>query len=164
MDFPSKPNSLCIIFFFFFFLFFFCSSAPVALVPVCIFWVYIISFSFSFVKALDRVIEEARRQGIRLILSLANNLDAYGGKSQYVKWAWEEGVGMSASNDSFFFDPSIKSYFKSYLKVNQLISHLFVHSFFCFLMNGFGHNKRIASLPTLLSFLGTKSNIYSVCT
>jgi endo-1,4-beta-mannosidase len=80
------------------------------------------------------VIEEAKRHGIRLILSLANNLDAYGGKSQYVKWAWEEGIGMSVSNDSFFFDPSIKSYFKSYLKVNQLISHLFVHFSLLFLI------------------------------
>ncbi|KAJ4821204.1 hypothetical protein LUZ62_033770 [Rhynchospora pubera] len=67
-------------------------------------------------QALDRVIAEAGRHGIRLILSLANNLDAYGGKSQYVKWAWEDGVGLSSSNDSFFFDPSIKRYFKSYLK------------------------------------------------
>ncbi|KAJ3670986.1 hypothetical protein LUZ60_008412 [Juncus effusus] len=67
-------------------------------------------------QALDRVIEEAKRNGIRLILSLANNLDAYGGKRQYVKWAWDEGIGLSASNDSFFFDPSIKNYFKLYLK------------------------------------------------
>ncbi|URE04009.1 Cellulase (glycosyl hydrolase family 5) [Musa troglodytarum] len=67
-------------------------------------------------KALDWVIEEAKRHGIRLLLSLANNLEAYGGKTQYVKWAWEEGIGLSSSNDSFFFDPSIRSYFKTYLK------------------------------------------------
>lgn len=92
---------------------------------------YLLFFNLGIVKALDRVLDEARRNGIRLILSLANNLDAYGGKSQYVKWAWEEGVGVSASNDSFFFDPSIRSYFKSYLKVNQFNSFcLFVFSFF----------------------------------
>ncbi|XXG90373.1 hypothetical protein AAC387_Pa12g2155 [Persea americana] len=67
-------------------------------------------------KALDRVIAEARRHGVRLILSLVNNLRPMGGKSQYVKWAWEEGVGLSSSNDSFFFDPSIRRYFKNYLK------------------------------------------------
>ncbi|RRT36295.1 hypothetical protein B296_00053889 [Ensete ventricosum] len=67
-------------------------------------------------QALDRVIVEAKRHGIRLLLSLANNLEAYGGKTQYVKWAWEEGIGLSSSNDSFFFDPSIRSYFKTYLK------------------------------------------------
>ncbi|KAK9689878.1 hypothetical protein RND81_09G087700 [Saponaria officinalis] len=67
-------------------------------------------------QALDYVIAEARRNGVRLILSLVNNLHAYGGKAQYVKWAWEEGVGISSSNDSFFFDPSIQTYFKNYIK------------------------------------------------
>lgn len=66
-------------------------------------------------KALDHVIAEARRHGIRLLLSLVNNLQAYGGKTQYVKWAWQDGVGLSSSNDSFFFDPSIRRYFKNYV-------------------------------------------------
>jgi hypothetical protein len=71
------------------------------------------------------VVVEAGRHGVRLILSLANslslanNLEAYGGKTQYVRWAWEEGVGMSASNDSFFYDPAIRDYFKVYLKVSS---------------------------------------------
>lgn len=60
---------------------------------------------------------EARRHGIRLLLSLVNNLQHYGGKTQYVKWAWDEGIGLSSSNDSFFFDPAIRKYFKIYLKV-----------------------------------------------
>ncbi|CAN4103321.1 unnamed protein product [Withania somnifera] len=67
-------------------------------------------------RALDHVIAEARRNGIRLILSLVNNLQAYGGKTQYVKWAWEKGVALSSSNDSFFYDPSIRRYFKAYVK------------------------------------------------
>lgn len=66
-------------------------------------------------KALDHVIAEARQHGLRLLFSLVNNLQAYGGKTQYVKWAWEEGIGLSASNDSFFFDPSIRKYFKNYI-------------------------------------------------
>ena len=70
-------------------------------------------------QALDRVLVEAARHGVRLILSLANNLEAYGGKTQYVRWAWEEGVGLSASNDSFFYDPAIRDYFKVYLKVSS---------------------------------------------
>nr|DAD20943.1 TPA_asm: hypothetical protein HUJ06_022406 [Nelumbo nucifera] len=73
-------------------------------------------FNERVFKALDGVIAEARQHGIRLILSLVNNLQAYGGKTQYVKWAWEEGVALSSSNDSFFFDPSIRSYFKNYVK------------------------------------------------
>ncbi|KAF5950169.1 hypothetical protein HYC85_012162 [Camellia sinensis] len=67
-------------------------------------------------KALDHVIAEARHHGVRLLLSLVNNLQAYGGKTQYVKWAWEEGIGLSSSNDSFFFDPSIRHYFKNHVK------------------------------------------------
>nr|GLL22897.1 mannan endo-1,4-beta-mannosidase 2-like isoform X2 [Ipomoea trifida] len=67
-------------------------------------------------RALDHVLAEARQNGIRLILCLVNNLQAYGGKTQYVKWAWEEGVGLSSSNDSFFYDPTIRYYFKNYVK------------------------------------------------
>lgn len=63
------------------------------------------------------MIAEARKHEVRLLLSLVNNLQAYGGKEQYVKWAWQEGVGLSSSNDSFFFDPSIRKYFKNYLTV-----------------------------------------------
>ncbi|KAI4333958.1 hypothetical protein L6164_018704 [Bauhinia variegata] len=74
-------------------------------------------FNEQVFKALDHVIAEARQHGIRLLLSLVNNLQAYGGKTQYVKWAWEEGIGLSSSNDSFFFDPSIRSYFKNYVKI-----------------------------------------------
>ncbi|KAJ8568958.1 hypothetical protein K7X08_032695 [Anisodus acutangulus] len=73
-------------------------------------------FDEKVFRALDHVIAEARRNGIRLILSLVNNLQAYGGKTRYVKWAWEEGVALSSSNDSFFYDPSIRRYFKSYVK------------------------------------------------
>ncbi|CAN1231169.1 Mannan endo-1,4-beta-mannosidase 2 [Linum perenne] len=69
-----------------------------------------------FRQALDHVIAEARTHKVRLILSLVNNLKAYGGKDRYVRWAWEEGIGLSASNDSFFYDPSIKKYFKHYLQ------------------------------------------------
>lgn len=66
---------------------------------------------------MDYVIAEARKSGVRLMLSLVNNLKAYGGKTQYVKWAWQEGIGISSSNDSFFYDPSIQTYFKNYIKV-----------------------------------------------
>ncbi|KAK8938953.1 Mannan endo-1,4-beta-mannosidase 2 [Platanthera zijinensis] len=73
-------------------------------------------FDETVFKALDRVVMEARRHRIRLLLSLANDWKDYGGKVQYVKWAWEAGVGLSSSNDSFFFDQSIRSYFKNYIK------------------------------------------------
>ncbi|MGV7428840.1 hypothetical protein PJI19_29255, partial [Mycobacterium kansasii] len=45
-----------------------------------------------------------------------NNLHAYGGKTQYVQWAWNEGLGLSSSNDSFFYDPTTQNYFKNFVK------------------------------------------------
>ncbi|XP_042401377.1 mannan endo-1,4-beta-mannosidase 2-like [Zingiber officinale] len=73
-------------------------------------------FDEKVFRALDWVIVEAQRHGVRLLLSLVNNLENYGGKTQYVKWAWEEGLGSSSYDDSFFSDPSVRSYFKTYLK------------------------------------------------
>ncbi|XP_051125622.1 mannan endo-1,4-beta-mannosidase 2-like [Andrographis paniculata] len=73
-------------------------------------------FNERVFRALDHVIAEARLHGVRLLLCLVNNLQAYGGKTQYVKWAWEEGVALSSSNDSFFYDPSVRRYFKNYVK------------------------------------------------
>ncbi|CAM8979541.1 unnamed protein product [Rhodiola kirilowii] len=67
-------------------------------------------------KGLDYVIVEARRQKVRLILSLVNNLDAFGGKDQYVRWAQEAGKDVSYSADSFFSDSTIKHYYKAYIK------------------------------------------------
>ncbi|XP_074276104.1 mannan endo-1,4-beta-mannosidase 2-like [Silene latifolia] len=67
-------------------------------------------------QALDYVISEARNNGVRVILSLVNNLHAYGGKTQYVQWAWDEGLGISSSNDSFFYDPTTQGYFKHFVK------------------------------------------------
>ena len=85
-----------------------------------------VSIGPSWWQALDHVIAESRQHGIRLLLSLVNNLQAYGGKTQYVKWAWQDGVGLSSSNDSFFYDPSIRIYFKNYLKVHSLFINEFV--------------------------------------
>ncbi|KAL3850921.1 hypothetical protein ACJIZ3_012803 [Penstemon smallii] len=73
-------------------------------------------FNERVFKALDYVLVEARRHRIRLILSLVNNLNAYGGKAQYVSWAEEAGINVSSSTDSFFSDPTIKGYYKSYVK------------------------------------------------
>lgn len=67
-------------------------------------------------QALDFVISEAKRNKIRLILSLVNNWDAYGGKAQYVTWGRNAGLNLP-SNDAFFSDPTLKNHFKSYIKV-----------------------------------------------
>jgi len=66
---------------------------------------------------LDYVIYEARRNHIRLILCLVNNLDNFGGKAQYVQWAQAAGANVMNSTDSFFSHPTIRRYYKEYVKV-----------------------------------------------
>ncbi|KAL2923971.1 Mannan endo-1 4-beta-mannosidase 6 [Bienertia sinuspersici] len=41
---------------------------------------------FHFIIGLDFVVGEAKKYDIRLILSLVNNWNDYGGKAQYIKW------------------------------------------------------------------------------
>lgn len=67
---------------------------------------------------------EARKYRIRLILSLINNWDSYGGKAQYVKWAGDDAaadggrLNITASvDDDFFSDQTVKVYFKNHVKV-----------------------------------------------
>lgn len=79
---------------------------------------YVIAQTF---QGLDYVIVEARRHRIRLILSLVNNLNAFGGKAQYVRWAKEAGINVSSSSDSFFSNTVIKKYYKDYVKVGDAL-------------------------------------------
>ncbi|XP_024543992.1 mannan endo-1,4-beta-mannosidase 1 [Selaginella moellendorffii] len=72
-------------------------------------------YSEQSLQALDFVIAEARSQGVRLLLSLSDNYDSLGGKSQYVKWARQAGIACS-SDDAFFSEPTIKSYFRNYIQ------------------------------------------------
>lgn len=65
-------------------------------------------------KALDFVISEARKYKIRLILSLINNWDSYGGKPQYVKWGKDAGLNVT-SDDEFFSHPTLRSYYKAHV-------------------------------------------------
>ncbi|KAJ7543167.1 hypothetical protein O6H91_09G027700 [Diphasiastrum complanatum] len=67
-------------------------------------------------QALDYVLVEARRNRVRLLLSLANNLDAFGGKGQYVRWAHDAGVDVGTSNDTFFSNPHVMKYYKAHIK------------------------------------------------
>lgn len=83
-------------------------------------------FCFGFLKGLDFVIAEARRYGIKLILSLANNYDSFGGKKQYVNWARNQGQYLT-SDDDFFRNPVVKGYYKNHIKVNKR------HTFFNYL-------------------------------
>lgn len=75
----------------------------------------LIIFLFKL-QALDFVISEAKKFKIRLILSLVNNWEAYGGKSQYVKWGKAAGLNLT-SDDDFFSHPTLKGYYKAHVKV-----------------------------------------------
>ncbi|KAK1362350.1 Mannan endo-1,4-beta-mannosidase [Heracleum sosnowskyi] len=66
-------------------------------------------------QGLDFVIYEARRRGIKLILSLVNNHGDFGGKAQYVKWAREQGQNIS-SDDDFYTNSVVKEFYRNHIK------------------------------------------------
>jgi mannan endo-1,4-beta-mannosidase len=66
---------------------------------------------------LDFVLAEARKYGIKVILSLVNNYDNFGGKKQYVEWARSQGQSIN-SEDDFFTNSVVKGYYKNHIKVN----------------------------------------------
>ncbi|KAL9327802.1 hypothetical protein ACSQ67_002805 [Phaseolus vulgaris] len=64
---------------------------------------------------LDFVISEARKYGIKLILSLVNNYENFGGKKQYVNWARSQGQYLT-SDDDFFRSPVVKGYYMNHVR------------------------------------------------
>ncbi|RDY09349.1 Mannan endo-1,4-beta-mannosidase 7 [Mucuna pruriens] len=64
---------------------------------------------------LDFVISEARKYGIKVILSLVNNYENFGGKKQYVNWARSHGQYLT-SDDDFFRSPAVKGYYMNHVK------------------------------------------------
>ncbi|AES61540.2 mannan endo-1,4-beta-mannosidase-like protein [Medicago truncatula] len=67
-------------------------------------------------QGLDFVISEASKYGVKLILSLANNWNNFGGKNKYVQWAREHGHNIK-NDDDFFTHPLVKQYYKNHVKV-----------------------------------------------
>lgn len=87
-------------------------------------WSVIWFSSFVFLislKGLDFVVSEAKRYGIKLVLSFANNYDQFGGKKQYVNWARNEGQSIG-SDDDFFTNSVVKEYYKNHIKVSLCFS------------------------------------------
>ncbi|KAM0940757.1 putative mannan endo-1,4-beta-mannosidase [Dioscorea sansibarensis] len=66
-------------------------------------------------QSLDFVVSEAKRYGIRLILTMANNFKDFGGKAQYVQWAKDAGQWVSGEDD-FFTNTMVKNYYKNHIK------------------------------------------------
>ena len=72
-------------------------------------------------QGLDFVVAEARKHGIRLILSLINNYDNLGGKAQYVNWARIAGHEIP-DDDAFFTHPLVKLFYKNNAEALTLLS------------------------------------------
>ncbi|KAL7118361.1 hypothetical protein ACP275_03G131600 [Erythranthe tilingii] len=67
-------------------------------------------------QALDFVVSEARKYKIRLIMSLSNNYQDFGGRAQYVNWARNAGVQLtSAGDDDFYTNQAVKGYYKNHV-------------------------------------------------
>jgi hypothetical protein len=75
-------------------------------------------------EQLDRVVAEAGRRELRLILPLVNNWDEYGGMGQYVRWLEERGeykqsrrcVSASEIHDQFYTHPVIKAWYRDHVR------------------------------------------------
>uniref|UniRef100_A0A7N0U9L9 mannan endo-1,4-beta-mannosidase n=1 Tax=Kalanchoe fedtschenkoi TaxID=63787 RepID=A0A7N0U9L9_KALFE len=66
-------------------------------------------------QALDFVVSEAKKNGVRLILSFVNNYNDFGGRPQYVSWARSAGAPVS-TDDDFYTHPVTKSYYKNHVQ------------------------------------------------
>lgn len=58
---------------------------------------------------LDYVIDKAGKIGLKLVIPLVNNWNAFGGIDQYVRWA------NGQYHDQFFTDPAIRGWFKDWI-------------------------------------------------
>ena len=70
---------------------------------------------------MDFVISEAKKYDIKLVLSLVNNYENFGGKKQYVDWAKGQGQSVT-SEDDFFTNSVVKGYYKNHIKVYYTVT------------------------------------------
>ncbi|XP_023642272.1 mannan endo-1,4-beta-mannosidase 3 isoform X2 [Capsella rubella] len=64
---------------------------------------------------------EAKRLGLKMIITFVNNYSDFGGRKQYVDWAKTSGQNVS-SDDDFYTNPLVKQYYKNHVMtmVNRL--------------------------------------------
>ena len=74
------------------------------------------------------MIAEARKYGMKLVLSLVDNYENFGGKKQYVEWARSQGGQSIYSEDDFFTNPVVKGYYKNHIKASIFILFSFEYS------------------------------------
>lgn len=73
------------------------------------------NYNEQMFQGMDFVVAEARRFGIKLIMSLVNNYENFGGKKQYVNWARSRGQYLN-SDDDFFRNPVVKGFYKNHIR------------------------------------------------
>ncbi|XP_050267496.1 mannan endo-1,4-beta-mannosidase 7-like [Quercus robur] len=73
------------------------------------------SYNEQMFQGLDFVISEAKKYDIKVVLSLVNNYENFGGKKQYVDWAKGQGQSVT-SEDDFFTNSVVKGYYKNHIK------------------------------------------------
>jgi hypothetical protein len=67
-------------------------------------------------KQLDRVIAEAGKRGLRLILTLSNAWGDYGGVPMYLRWAGHVDVEAYGYSDRFFSDAQCRAWYVEHVK------------------------------------------------
>lgn len=67
---------------------------------------------------MDFVLSESRKYGIKMVLSLVNYFEDYGGRKQYVDWARQQGQKIPY-DDGFFTNPAVKGFYKNHVKVRK---------------------------------------------
>lgn len=77
------------------------------------------SYNENGLKALDYVVFKAAEKNIKLILTLANNFNDFGGIAQYIRWANEyiPIENYSYAKIDFFINESIKNWYKEYIYI-----------------------------------------------
>ena len=65
---------------------------------------------------LDRVIAEAGRRGLRLVITLSNRWSDYGGVPMYLRWAKQVDVTSYGYTDRFFADPRCRKWFLEHVQ------------------------------------------------
>ncbi|XP_050366457.1 mannan endo-1,4-beta-mannosidase 7 [Argentina anserina] len=74
------------------------------------------SYNEQTFQGLDFVVSEARKYGIKLVLSLVNSYENFGGRKQYVEWARSQGHQSINSEDDFFTNYVVKGYYRNHIK------------------------------------------------
>ncbi|KAJ8442548.1 hypothetical protein Cgig2_026490 [Carnegiea gigantea] len=73
------------------------------------------SYNEQMFQGLDFVVAEAKKYGIKLVVSFVNNYKDFGGKQQYVEWAKSHGQSLS-NEDDFYTNPVVKGFYKNHIK------------------------------------------------